>query len=397
MRSTRLIRLALLTLLAAPLPSAHAQGGPGGPPAVGVTKVVPRSVTQTDEFVGRIQAIERVDLVARVTGFLEKRLFVEGSEVKPGELLYQIEKPPFEADVEAKTASVAQANAQLQNASITLGRANALINTPAGQRSTVDDAIASQRSNAALLMGAQAQLKQSQINLGYTDITAPIAGKISQTNVTVGNVVGPTSGVLASIVSQDPMYVVFPIAVAAALDLRDRYADKGGASAVIVKLKLPDGRMYGPDGHLDYIGPSVSANTDTLTLRARIPNPLRSGMVQGAAGDRELVDGEFVTVLLQGVQPIQALAIPAAAVLSDQLGSYVYVLGEGNKAEIRRVTLGQPIGPLATVSTGLKDGETIISDGLQRVRPGQPVNPAPAAPGPGGAAGPPGGAAAAGK
>jgi len=146
MRSTRLIRLALLTVLAAPLPSAHAQGGPGGPPAVGVTKVVPRSVTQTDEFVGRIQATERVDLVARVTGFLEKRLFVEGSEVKPGELLYQIEKPPFEADVEAKTASVAQANAQLQNASITLGRANALINTPAGQRSTVGDAIASQRS-----------------------------------------------------------------------------------------------------------------------------------------------------------------------------------------------------------------------------------------------------------
>src|SRR5690606_38747770 len=138
------------------------------------------------EFVGRVQAINRVDLVARVVGFLEKRLFTEGAEVNPGQLLYQIEKPPYEADVEAKTASVAQANAQLQNASITLGRASALLNTPAGQRSTVDDATANQRSNAALLLAAQAQLKTSQINLSYTDVPAPISGKITQTNITIG-------------------------------------------------------------------------------------------------------------------------------------------------------------------------------------------------------------------
>lgn len=397
MRSSYLLCLAVLPLaLAAPHPAA-AQPGPPGPPAVGVIKVAPQSVTQTDEFVGRVQATNRVDLVARVTGFLEKQMFTEGAEVKPGDLLYQIEKPPFEADVEAKTASVGQANAQLQNASITLGRANALLNTPAGQRSTVDDATATQRSNAALLLAAQSQLKTSQINLGYTDITAPISGKISQTNLTVGNVVGPTTGVLATIVSQDPMYVIFPVAVRASLDLRDRYAEHGGTAAVVIKLRLPNGATFGQDGHLDYVGPSVSANTDTVILRGRIANPLRPGAAPGAAGDRELVDGEFVTVLLQGAQPIRALAIPQAAVLSDQQGSYVYVLGDGNKAEVRRVTLGQAVGSLATVSAGLKEGETVVSDGLQRVRPGQPVNPAPAAPGPGGAGGPPGGVAAAGK
>ena len=392
MRRPIMLLTAILALGGAAMASARAQGGPGGPPAVGVIKVKPQAVTETDEFVGRIQATDRVDLVARVTGFLEKRLFTEGSEVKPGDLLYQIEKPPFEADVAAKTASIAQANAQLQNASITLGRANALLNTPAGQRSTVDDAVASQRSNAALLMAAQAQLRTSQINLGYTDITAPISGKISSTNITIGNVVSPTTGILATIVSQDPMYIVFPIAVHAALELRDRYADKGGSSAVVIKLKLPDGKLYDQDGHIDYIGPSVSANTDTLTIRGKIANPVRDGVVQGAAGDRELVDGEFVTVLLQGAQPIQALAIPQAAVLSDQQGSYVYVLGDGNKAEVRRITLGQSVGALATVSAGLKEGETVVSDGLQRVRPGQPVSPAPSAPGPGGAGGPPGGA-----
>ena len=171
----RLASICALTLLMPHL--ARAQGGPPGPPAVGTTVVQPQSVTETDEFVGRIQATNRVDLVARVTGFLTKRLFTEGAEVKPGDLLYQIEKPPFEADVMAKTAAVAQANAQLQNASITLGRASSLLNTPAGQRSTVDDATASQRSQAAMLLAAQANLQTSQINLGYTDITAPIAGQ----------------------------------------------------------------------------------------------------------------------------------------------------------------------------------------------------------------------------
>ena len=389
--TTPVLWLSFVIAAAATPLAARAQGGPPGPPAVGTTVVAPQSITETDEFVGRIQATNRVALVARVTGFLEKQLFTEGAEVKTGDVLYQIEKPPFEADVEAKQAAVAQAAAQLQNATITLGRAQALLNTPAGQRSTVDDATASQRSNAALLLAAQSNLRTSQINLGYTDIVAPIAGKISRTQVTIGNVVTPSTGTLATIVSQDPMYVYFPIAVRTALELRDRYADKGGASAVVVKLKLPDGKMYGSEGHIDYFDPSVSANTDTISLRGVIPNPYYPGSKPGTPGDRILTDGEFVTVLLEGAQPIKTLAIPAAAVLSDQQGSYVYVLGDGNKAVQRRVTLGQTSGALATVTTGLKEGEVIISDGVQRVRPDQPVSPAPAAPGPGGASGPPGG------
>ncbi len=389
------LRLAFASLLTLALPhAASAQGGPPGPPAVGTTVVQPQSITETDEFVGRILATNRVNLVARVTGFLTKQLFTEGSEVKTGDLLYQIEKPPFEADVQAKMAAVAQASAQLQNASITLGRANSLLNTPAGQRSTVDDATASQRSQAAMLLAAQANLQTSQISLGYTDITAPITGKIGRTNVTIGNVVSPASGTLTTIVSQDPMYVLFPIALRSALELRDRYADKGGASAVVIKLKLPTGKIYGPAGHIDYIDPVVATNTDTVNIRAVIPNPYYPGASPGTPGDRDLVDGEFVTVLLQGAQPVQTLAIPQAAVLSDQQGNYVYVVGADNKAVQRRITVGQSAGALTTVSTGLQQGEVVISDGLQRVRPNQPVNPAPAAPGPGGASGPPGGSTA---
>lgn len=387
-----MLRLVLLSSALLGLPfAAHAQPGPSGPPAVGVVKVTQQPLTETDEFVGRVQAVDRVDLVARVTGFLDKRLFTEGNEVRSGDLLYQIEKPPYEADVQAKTASVGQANAVLQNATITLGRANSLLNTPAGQRSTVDDATATQRSQAALLLAAQAQLRTSQINLAYTDIHSPINGKISRTAVTEGNVVGPTTGTLATIVSQDPMYVLFPISVRTSLDLRDRYAGKGGAAAVVVKLKLPNGKMFDQDGHIDYIDPTVAQNTDTLTIRAVMPNPVRPGTKQGDPGDRDLTDGMFLTVLVEAVQPIKALAIPQAAVLSDQQGSYVWVVGDGNKAVRRPITLGQPSGTMATVSAGLKEGETIVSDGVQRVRADQPVNPAPAAPGPGGAGGPPGG------
>ncbi len=322
--------------------------------------------------------MNRVDIVARVTGFLEKRMFAEGSDVHAGDILYMLERPQFEAQVAAQAAVVAQNQALLQNNGLTLGRAQALMSSAAGQQSKVDDALSAQRSQGAQLLNAQAQLRTAQINLDYTEIKSPIDGKIGRTAVTAGNVVSPSTGVLTTIVSQDPMYVLFPISVRAAIDLRDRYADKGGLSAVTIKLVLPNGRAYDIAGKLDYVDPSVTANTDTLTLRARISNPIRPGIKQGDPGDRELSDGEFVTVTVQGVQPVQALAIPRTAILSDQQGNYVWVVVDGNKAEQRRIQLGQSTPDTAVISAGLKEGETVVVDGVQRVRAGIVVNPAPA-------------------
>jgi membrane fusion protein (multidrug efflux system) len=377
-----LYRFTFLLALAAAAGPALAQPGPSGPPAVGVAQAQKRPIIETSEFVGRIQAVNRVDLVARVTAFIQERQFTEGTEVRTGDLLYRLERAPFEAQVAAQAATVAQANAVLQGNNLTLGRAEALLNTPAGQRSRVDDAQSTQRSQAAQLAGAQAQLRLAQVNLDYTEIKAPIDGKISRTAVTEGNVVGPSSGTLATIISQDPMYVLFPISVRAAVDLRDRYADKGGFNAVTIKLRLSNGKMYGQAGKLDYVDPTVATNTDTLTLRARIPNPVREGSKAGDPGDRELSDGQFVTVMLEGVQPVSQIAIPRAAVLSDQQGSYVWVVGDGNKAEQRRIQLGQSTPDTAVISAGLKEGETVVVDGVQRVRPGAVVNPAPAGAGP---------------
>jgi membrane fusion protein (multidrug efflux system) len=364
------------------LPEAVAQPAPGGPPAVGVVRAEQQQITQSDEFIGRIQAVNRVALVARVTGFLEKRLFVEGSEVKQGDLLYRIEQPPFQAQVNAAKASVAQFEAQHRNAEVTLERAQYLLKTVAGQQSTVDSALASERALAAQIDGARAQLQTAEINLGYTEIRAPIDGRISSTAVTEGNVVSLTNGTLANIVSQDPMYVIFSISLRAGLDLRTRYAKSGGFSAVVIKLRLPDGRVYGQDGKVDYASPTVAENTDTITLRGVIPNLVFPGMKVGQPGSRELADGEFVSVMLEGVQPILVLAVPRAAVLSDQQGDYVYVVDGQSKAQIRRIQLGQSTPTTAVVTNGLTEGELVISEGLQRVRPGEAVTAGPASPPP---------------
>jgi membrane fusion protein (multidrug efflux system) len=357
-----------------------AQPASGKPPVVGVVRVERQEITQSDEFVGRVQAINRVALVARVTGFLEKRLFVEGTEVKKGDLLYMIEQPPFQAQVNAARASIEQFEAQHRNAQITLQRAQSLLSSPAGQQSNVDTAVANERALAAQIAGAQAQLEIAAINLGYTAIYAPIDGEISATQVTEGNVVSPTSGTLATIVSQDPMYVLFPVSVRAGLGLRDRYSPKGGFNAVVVKLRLPDGRIYGPAGKLDYVSPTVAENTDTVTLRAVVPNPRVFASTEPVP--RELFDGEFVTVLLQGVQPITVLAIPRAAVLSDQQGDYVYVVDAQNKVQARRIQQGQSTPSTAVITNGLSQGELVVSEGLQSIHDGETVLPGPATPGP---------------
>jgi membrane fusion protein (multidrug efflux system) len=367
-------RLAALLATFAVLASAAQAQMPGGPPAVGVVRVQKAPITETSEFVGRIQATDRVALVARVTAFLEQRLFTEGAEVNKGELLYLLEQPPFQADLAAKQATVQQMQAQLANATIAYNRTTSLLKTPAGQQSAVDDSRATMLSDAAQVQNAEAQLRQSQINLDYTSIRAPISGKIGRTTVTVGNVVSPGTGILATIVSQDPMYVVFPVALRSALELRDHYAGKGGFNAVAVKLRLPSGQIYQQTGKLNFIDNTVSPTTDTIVLRASIPNPPLNG------GVRELTDGEFVSVIVEGVAPVELLTVPRAAVLSDQRGEYVYTVDAQNKVAQTRIQLGQSTPTTASVLSGLTEGAMVIVDGVQRARPGLVVAPGPASP-----------------
>ncbi len=365
-------------LVAAASPSARAQMGPGGPPAVGVVKAALTPIYQTSEYIGRVQAISKITIRARVTGLLEERDFHEGDEVKQGQKLFVIEQPPYEAAVLQAQGQVVQAEASLRNARQNLTRSQTLLNTPAGQRSTFesDQASAGQGQGAVLI--AEAQLQTAQINLGYTTILSPITGRIGIAT-DPGNVVAFTDAALATVVSEDPEYVLFPVSEIEASILKSQYAGQGGLAAMTVKLRLPDGRMYDKTGTIDFSDISINSSTDTLDLRAVVPNPPRAA-TGALGGDRTLVDGGFVTVILQSKNPEQQVTVPRAAVLADQQGYYVYVVGPGNTAQRRNITLGDSTALLAVVASGLTAGETVIADGVQRVRPGAPVKPVPYTP-----------------
>jgi membrane fusion protein (multidrug efflux system) len=337
---------------------------------VGVVEATRKPVTQSSEYVGRIQAVERVHLIARVAAFLDQRFFTEGAEVKKDDPLYRLEQGPFLADVKAKEATIVQLKAQLKNAQIVLGRAKTLLNGPAGQQSTVDSATANSESLEAQVLAAEAQLQQSQINLGYTDIRAPVDGKIGRTAVTVGNYVSPSSGILATIVSQDPMHVAFAISSQKAISLSRRATE----TPVVIKIRLGDGHIYDQIGTLNFVDNVVAGNTDTITLRGDIRNPPIVSKKTGAT-TRELVDGEFVTVLLEDAEPIEAVTIPRAAVLTDQQGDFIYVVDSENKAQQRRIMLGPATPGTAAVTSGLNEGERVVVEGLQRIRPGLLVSP----------------------
>jgi membrane fusion protein (multidrug efflux system) len=335
-------------------------------------------MTDSYEFNGRIQPINSVNIVARVTAWLEKQLFVEGTDVKKGDLLYTLEKPPFQAAVDRQKAAVAQAEAQLANADIDLRRAQQLMQSNAGTQQRLDNAQASQRVAAAQLKAAQAQLETAQIDLDYTDIYSPVDGRIGRTSVTIGNLVSSSSGTLTTVVSQDPIYVVFPIPTRRAIELRQQYGDKGGFEAVKIRLRLPNGSIYDHTGKLDFVNNAISENTDTLLIRAVISNPVLASQTAGGVRLRELVADEFVTVLLESVDPRLVIAVPRAAILADQQGNYVYVVDENNIARQRRVRIGQTTPETAGIVDGLKEGERVVVEGLQRARPDSPVAPAPA-------------------
>jgi len=371
----RLAPFCLAPLFFAP---AAALAQPAAAPVVGVATARMEAVYETSQYVGRILAEKTVHLVARVTGFLERRLFRQGSDVARGQLLYIIEQPPYQAAVAQSQAAVAQASAQLSNAITTLNRELQLLHTPAGQQSTVDNDRATQLSDAAQLASARAQLETANINLGYTEIRAPIAGRIGITNISEGNVVSPSSGTLATIVSQDPMYVAFEMPMVDALNLNTRYRAEGGLAALGIRIILPDGQTYAQLGKVDFESNTVSSSTDTILVRGTIANPplpgtARHGTNQGVS-NRELTDGEFVTVILRGLKPQQSVVVPRQAVLNDQLGTYVLVVDQKSVVDRRPVTLGQTTPATAVIASGLASGERVIIEGIQRVRPGLKVN-----------------------
>jgi membrane fusion protein (multidrug efflux system) len=336
---------------------------PPANPAVGVRPAAMKGVSQSFEFVGHIKATDKVDVRARIEGFLEKVAFHEGQDVKAGDLLYQLEQPPFQAQVNTAKANVAQLEAQHRNAELTLGRAQYLIKTVAGQQSNVDSALASERALAAQIDGARAQLQTAEINLGYTEIRSPISGRIGRTAYTLGNLVNPASGVLATIVSQDPIYVLFPVSVRDLEIIREaRRQEEGGLSKIDIRIRLSNGKDYPQRGVWNLTDPQVDQQTDTLIMRAIVPNP-----------ERQLVDGQFATAVIRERREAPRLLVPQAALQVDQSGYYVLVVDDQHKVQQRRIQTGPNQDTDVVITSGLREGENVIVDGIQKVRPGQVV------------------------
>ena len=328
-------------------------------PPVGTVYAERRQVAQTRDYVGRVNAIDRVEVQARVKGYLEAVLFKEGDPVKIGDHLYHIEKGEYQAAVEQAQGALEQSKAKKALTTIQLQRAEDLFAKSAGTAVARDQALAEDQRAAGDIMSDQARLDNAHRNLGYTDIVSPIAGKISKTNVTSGNVVGPESGNLTLIVSQDPTYVTFPVSQREFLTLRVNPKD------LKVKIRFADGTTYNQVGTINFVDVSVDRATDTVLVRATMPNP-----------DGTLIDGQLVTVVLETEQPQEKVMVPQAALIADQEGTYVFVVEDG-KAAIRRIKPGGEIGPDVIVNDGLKGGEQVIVEGLQSIRPGQPVRAAP--------------------
>jgi membrane fusion protein (multidrug efflux system) len=343
-------------------------------PAVTVTPARREPVSRTAKFVGRVQAIGILNLKARVSGFLEKRLFTEGQDVKVGDLLFVIEQEPYQAQVEQRKAELASAKAGADLAAVQLRRAQevAARQPAAVSQSEIDQRKAEDAQADAAVQQAQAALHQVQINLGYTKIYAPIAGHIGRSIYTVGTLVGPDSGTLATIVDQNPIYVIFPVSQSQILAYRRRVAERGGEPEdFVVHLTLSDGSTYRYPGKINFLSVRVDPGTNTESVRAEFPNP-----------ERILVDGEYVGVTVEGQTPASALVVPQAAVQMDQGGSYVLVVGADDKVEQRPIELGANTGSDVVVSKGLNEGERVIVEGIQNVQPGQKVAPHLAKPSP---------------
>lgn len=350
------------------------------PPAVGVIVAEVKPVNPYFEFVGKTQATESVDLRARVVGFLEKRAFHEGGEVAAGDVLFEIEPEAYLASLAQAEADLSAAKASLNRAQVDLKRYKELAKAKNVSQQKVDEADAEVLVQEAAVHTAEAAVQKAQLNVDYTEIKAPIAGRIDLSRYDVGNLVGPDSGVMATINKMDPIKVVFSISETWYLELTDAEriekhergdtaADADEEITHVPLLKLPNGKLYvdGADdeptrGVFDFFDNKVDEKTGTVQIRAVFDNK-----------DGLLLPGTFVTVVIRKKDATESVLIPQAAVLTDQGGGYVLVVNDENKVEIARIETGQRFGANWSVKSGIEAGDRIILSGIQKVRPGMEV------------------------
>lgn len=350
-------------LLSVAVPFA-AKAAEGPAPLVTVVTVTEQDVNPPTEYVGHVEAMQMVDLQARVGGFLEQVNFKEGSEVRAGDILYVIEQAPYKAKVAVAKAQVTKAQATFARTSDYMKR---IQNVRSGGVSAtdIDAAKADELEAKAELQEAESTLVLAELDLAYTKISAPISGRIGATALTVGNLCGPTSGPLARIVQLDPIRIQYSVSENSLSAIRAALKDSfTGREEALVRpqIRLPGGEILDLAGHVDFVDNVVDASTGTISVRLVFDNP-----------DGLLLPGQYVTALVSLRQPKLMTAVPQAAILEDREGRYVLVVNPESQVEQRRVRTGATTGTMWAIESGLTVGELVIVQGLQKVRPGQTV------------------------
>jgi membrane fusion protein (multidrug efflux system) len=361
-----------LTVLSVMPAAAQQAGQTPPPPPVTVVDVKAQTVPLSYQYAARITAFRQVDVRARVGGILLKRNFIEGAEVKAGDLLFSLDPATYQADVAKSKALLQQAEAQLSQTQREEKRTSSLFDQKVGSEKARDDAISARELAEALVASARAQLQTAQLNLDYTSVTAPVDGITSLEHVSEGSLIGTSgdTGLLTSITQLDPVYVNFSFSDIEAAEVRrlvDLKKAKGEAPRLTVKISFGDGSTYNHDGVVDFTSSTIDVSTGTLQARAVVDNP-----------DRRLLPGQFVRATVTGVSLDNAIVIPEVALMQSPQGQFVYTVDKDSKAHVNPLTLGQKVGDQWLVLSGLSAGDKLVTEGIMKVRPGMPVQATPA-------------------
>lgn len=337
-------------------------------PSVIVAGVSSREISQSANFIGRTEPVDAIDLKARVAGFLEERAVDDGVHVNAGDILFRIEPAQYEAAVAQARADVAEGQANLALADLELQRKTTLLASDTIAQAEYDSALASREAAAASVDAREAMVRQAEIDLAYTEMPAPFDGRIGRIAFSRGDVVGPDSGPIATLVRVSPIYVDFALSESQFLTLAERIgakldADVDPANSPPVTLLLANRTEFDETGSVVFIDNTVDPLTGTISLRARFEN------ARGL-----LTPGMFVTVTIEAEESQTGLVLPQSAVQRDQKGSFALVVGSEGLVEQRYVELGDQLETDVVIESGLQEGESVIVEGLQRVRPGVPVN-----------------------
>jgi len=358
--------LMLVGLAGCGAPVAQMNAAKGGPPPVSVAAVVEKEIVETDEFPGRIEAVEQVEVRARITGYMQSVNFLPGTDVRKGDVLFLIDPRPFENDVARAEANVANMRAQFEVARTDFERSEKLLAERVTSRREYDDAAARVRSLEAQVRANQALLETARLNLSFTRVTAPISGRVSKAEITVGNLIQgevPNSPLLTTVVSLNPIYASFEVDERAYL----KYVGKARARAaqLPVAVGLADEEGFPHAGKIGFIDNRVDAQSGTVRMRALLDNK-----------DGRLAPGLFARVKIgDSARPRRAVLVTDRAIGTDQSKRFVLVVDAEGKAQYREVKIGRLADGLRVIEEGLKPGEAIVVNGLQRVRPGTPVTP----------------------